>query len=290
MLLRAWRSHGMSREPEGAVPFDPQISSLLSGDLPEPRRRLCADGIVDSSACNAPSGRAVADNLALLSHAVDVWTRGLGYVLIDMPRCARRRPSWSDQWFGARPIACPCDPPPRTASGFLNRWEHGELPTAPGYLASSPTTDRDADDGGARRIGAETIYLFVPIASADEGRALLSTLVFHEKRLLSSLAAHLGVPGARLAVHETAENRRTLRLNKAGVASFGLHAASFGGFVYGTVLALPRFAEVVAAPCRADHASAPQPTRPRRAGFVQLNRATARSAATSGAELGAVDR
>jgi hypothetical protein len=187
------------------------------------------------------------DNLALLTEAVDVWTRVHGYALVDVPWFPDGASAWCGRPLAARALARRSRPPPTAADGMLALWDGGALPIAPGYVAWRPVVRNEADVDGLRSPGAVTLDLYVPVASTEEGRAVLVTLIARDKLVLSSLATKLGEPGLRMAVHETGDHARRLLLNKRIVASFGFRPTRRGGYVYGTALALPGFAAAVAA-------------------------------------------
>ena len=214
------------------------------------------------------------DSLDLLTQAVDDWTRIHGYALVDVPWLPERTAHRSLRRLVSQPQA---------ANGLADLWRKGALPTAPGYIAWRPIVTGDADSQGLRRSGSVVLDVFIPVACVLEARGVLGTLMARNTLVLASLAAKLGEPGVRIAVHHAADDRRRLLLHGMPVASHGMHAARFGRYVYGTALALPGFTEAVAARNRACRPVVPTPPTTR-ARFAWLTRLAPRPPAPQAAE------
>ena len=189
------------------------------------------------------------NSLELLGRTVDVWTRTHGYALVDLPWSPRIPSNPTSRRSEARGRESGSGGRGRVAEdAFVRLWVSGLLPDATGYIGWAPCIRDEPAGDDLHQFGGVTVELFIPAASAEDGRCQLTALVCREKLLLSSLAAHLGCAGVPFRLVYQSEDQLDLQLGGIKVGTFGVRAACGPRwYAYGTALALPRFCQALSA-------------------------------------------
>jgi hypothetical protein len=194
------------------------------------------------------SGPFTANSFLLMQEALAYW-RAFQIEYVDLPWMVERQyieaTLPADRTLGVEtPVGI------LVASGeqsFLKLACEKKLPRARGYMGWTPCFRPEPEITELKQFGFLKAELFVPVRDVKFGVSRLSRLLNRQTQLFESLALSMNSYDAVISKEVISEDQTDILINGIEVGSYGVRCALGVSYLYGTILALPRFTQALRA-------------------------------------------